>query len=534
MRRIQPPIKGAADSPAFSDTPEGFAPASTLRNVRVFDRGDGRGVLARRPGLKKRWARLLEGEPQGALTVQKASVITGYRKGEEINLGGGRGGSTGDITGGLWIRRENGGIWQPYTIDVSGLDGPSTIGAVPVTWSSDGNYVYTGVTFADTVRGVDSCVVEKVTIRGETIWSTEITVDDGSGTELHTRLNTVHQSGDYVFATARNVIVVLNAETGAEIMRDDVDGWADEVIECGFSPDGSIMYAAFVGAAQGSTTDNGLVIAENRAAKHFRSGVAKYEIDTTGGTGITRVPFGQGRDSSDVYYEADHQTFRFSEQLAREPRGCYPEALAVDPTDGTIVVGMSNTGYGPNYAEPNHLPDGRPFYSSLCKISVGGELVWEVDTDSIKDPAIGPDENEWFHDIKDLHLAPPSVFAVRINDNGVIFTGGRRSAASAPNNVHAVSSSGLPLWDLNLDATILQACIAIDPTTQNPLFFGDRSDQWVSSSLNPSSNVQAFGWEVEATLGDVRRSFDLAHAVDAPGVSVRSDGWIVHSTAYIS
>ena len=582
--RSTPPRKGVTDAATYHDTPDGFGPLESMRNVRPFGGGSGRGRIGRRLGMERAFSLQLEGPVQAMAVISKSSSVVGLQIGELFPFDWTFRGQPGTIAGNVWIANERGGLAASATIDCSLEGGPAQPAVSCVSWfkgsqfssqadAEDGTVAYVVVNYTDTTRANKlSAVVMAVDEYGgkPSGWTAarpgagagsaneghyKIEIDDDDGNPLDSAVNTIESWGDHIYLTCRERIIVLSRFSGALVQTHKLNGWSDEAIEFRVTQDGAAAYCGFNGSGVPATMPSGKPIWAFLWGRCFRAGIMKFDFTGDFSEPIRQVQFGtDGRLPGDDYYEADLRYLRLSEYLRRAPRGADVEAIATTPSGG-VVVGMSNNGYGPNGAEAGHLPYGIP-YSTVALFSNNGVLLWEADTDSAKDAHTALPGSitgagiptTFYSDIKFQQGAgndggtgkDPSVFALRVNQQGAVFTGGRRTNAASGQGFtcYALDVDRIPLWKLNLDGdastgeAVRQAAVQIDPTTNGPWVSGVRNDQWVSADLNPGSNVQAHTWLLNPLNGEPVRIFDLAAAVNAAGIDVRPDGWIVVGSQY--
>lgn len=579
--RIPPPSKGVTDAVPYEDIPPGYAPLEGMRNVRPIGAQSGRRRLGRRPTLGRFFSLRMAGPGQALEVISKSSAQVGLQIGNRFDFDPTSRGQPGTIAGNVWFCNERGGLAASATIDCSLEGGPAQPAVTAVSWnkgssvsadptSVDGTVAFVVCNYADSGRaGKISSVIMAINEFGgkQNGWIAarpgsgpgsadeghlKIALADGMGNPLDSAVNTIEAWGDHVYVTVRERVIVLSRFSGTIVQTHKMLGWSDEAIEFRVTPDGAAAYCAFNGSGVPRVLPSGTNVWSFLWGRCFRSGIMKFDFTGDSSEPLRQIPFGSnGRVPGDTYYEQDLPYLRLSEYLARAPRGAYIEALATTP-EGGVVVGISNQGYGPNGTLAAHLPYAVPF-STIVLFDQDGNLIWEVDSASARDPhgllpgvTVGGAPSTVYSDIKFQQGGTggtgkdPSVFALRVNQFGSIFSGGRRTNAASGQGFtnFGVDVNRIPLWKRNLDGDattgecVRQAAIQIDPTTNGPWVSGVRNDQWESDDLNPSSNVDAHTWLLDPLTGEPVRIFDLAAAVNAAGIDVRADGWLVIGSQY--
>ncbi len=374
--------------------------------------------------------------------------------------------------------------------------------------------------------------------------------DDDPGGDTSFPANDIWVTEHWILMCLKNGILCVSKERTditaegnrpAQAWWYDLNGWSNETIavvassetvEDASNPDASFRecFCLFQGSWTAGTVDNGAGGSETlrafRWGGHFRAGIDRFTIDdrppsvrnTETLSPIVKRGFGDKLASGDRYFESSHRTFRFSEHLERAPRGCWPEDMAIDP-DGKLIVAFSNTGYGPNESDPQHLPNAAGWRATtLAKIDPGdfsfvgippaGSVEWEVDTRSNLISAAGlppVDGTNFDSDMPHDTGVDATLRAVTTGPGGRIYCGGNRTGG----NVFCLNPGGIEQWIQDVGSIVRQGAMSIDESDGNVIVGAASNTAWVSSTLNAGNTVEAHAWRLDSQTGSVRQFFDL-------------------------
>lgn len=521
MAELPLPFRGAADQVPFIKQPGDTAPPGTIVNMRVRDTATGRKRLSTRPGLKLVSAtRLGTGPVQALSPLTLDTAITGWESGAGTKGDSGTGHRGDAYQGQLWWLHNNWSMFIDFYQDMSpagsGVEAVNSCGG-----DGAGNYC---ATINYTELGLKKVAI--LHLDNDPVYPL-VSVATAEQTHDVTANTTVLSKKGFSYTTINQWVVVARAHQ-APLQWFDCSGWANEAIECRLSPDETHLFIAFDGSRRTGTLPNlggGTTIESGDPAQHFRAGVMKCAIDP--GTGLlTQVPWGPQLDSTDELWEQMpgdyHGYVRLSEHSRTSPHGTKINAMAVCQ-DGGVVVARCNRGYGydhtivPNAIEP----------ISVCKIGADGVIEWEIDTDSALDLMGG-----YYNDLDD-----PTFIAIRCGSDGSVYVGGREAFTDGPTCYRIRGADGAwgggSLWSARLvDAgrSIRQAAIDIDPTSDNPVFGGDRSNEWDGSTY---ANL----WEIDRQTGVVRRVYEEYNGskyVSTLGLTIDDNGDLMQVTDYLA
>lgn len=521
-RKVIPPYNGVANNTTFIGTPNGYCPPGSMLNARTYTPDKDRPTIGQRPGIRNLFPNLLAGNPvQGLGVVSRASVVTGYVLGQCDMIG--EDWTTREangLDGHLWFLDGQRGMYETAYYDAQALDGAaSPVSAAGCATTPDGTLVAYFMVYDDgsgnTIARIRVLRVDDAT----EVWTAKI-----AETGVNRFVNQIVMTNTHTFVCTNDELKVYNTQTGALRLTTNINGWALEVVSCCVSADGQFLYVAFDGNNTGKVLASGVVVTGGKNARHWRSGIIKYQINPITSLGVIgQVTFGTQLTSPSTYYEADHGYWRFSEQVPWKPWGTETRAIAAHP-DGGIVLGHTNQGRGPNASFP---PAGNP-YVTLTKINANGAILWQTDTDSFATPEIG--DLGFQNDIPTAAGDFPSVVCMAIGSNGTVYAAGRINTTEAWGvNVFAIrGTDGVRLWNQDLGGTILEPCLAIDPTDDNPVLCGVRNTAW-----SGSGGAQAHLWKVRAVDGLVIQSQDLNTAATGLGVAVTTEGKIIYATTKV-
>jgi hypothetical protein len=537
-RRVIPPRRGAANNTSAYDTPSEFCPVENIDNVFLFDVAKDRPRMGSRPGLEDRFPGVYgDGEPwQGLGTVNRSKTATGYRLGSGVDVSNtaGEAKDSAPVLGQVWALDKAWGLFRFRYEDVSpsgpvsyGPDtGPANQSVSAVCISPDGSKAI----FASNYVDASTRQVSRITCwnlsTGAVVWSQKITDTVARFT------NSVACNAEWVFVCTNQYVGVYKLADGTAPSLGgqffNMNGWSDECVKGVLDAAGKLI-VAFKGSSVAATLPSGIPVTTGKRAQHFRAGVMRFNIRTVAqvaaalGDVIYQDVMANKLIPADQFYEANHGYCRFSEHTPKAPKGCQPTGVAATP-DGGFVLTHTNEGWGPRgSAGPgNAPPNGVGGYWTVTKFNSAGAYEWRTDTDSILEAGDGGYNNDIPTSTSDL----PSILAVAVGSDGVIYCGGRRNRVGADGVcAFAFDIDGTLLWEADLGATIREGAICIMPTEQVPVFAGDRNSTW-----DGSGGANAHLWELRPLDGGVARYFDLSAAVSALAVAGRADGSIVYGT----
>lgn len=561
LKPVMLPVHGVSNARSFIDTPGDMAPYALdadgkpiMRNIVPFTPGSkDRHVLGSRAGHSLLFPQQCGGLGGAAwqelIPVAISSTLDGYTVGTCTVL-------TADDS----VSVESGAIVGNYfQVDsVPSMDGVGALetGGVSASavcpalqGSGDGYYL---CFVATTYTGGSGFTEAKIRCfrddTGATVW--EYTISSATANKF---INTMTCSDGFLFVCTNAVVLMLRVTDGSLVATETMGGWAQETIEAGVYKTAAGAEWLFVGfngsEVAGRTQDEAGAdvepITAGDHATHFRAGVMRFQIgneyvNPTGpyaGDPLTRDTYGWGQtldaatgltDNSDTdFNEGFHGYFRVSERSMVEGHGCLITALAVDSRDGSIIVGRTNQGYGPNSDYP---PDGLSYTCiTVFKISFDGELEWEMDVGSLLSTEVG--HGGYANDIPTSATDDPTISQVRVSRLGMVCAAGRQTE-SGFNTFGIDTDDGTLQWTLNLTDSGLsmrQAAIAVDPGDGAFVLGGDVNDAWEGSGSD-----DAHLWKVNALTGAVMWDYLIDVDVSVLAVSMMPDGSLVVGTDYVS
>lgn len=582
---MPPPLKvffprgGVSDRETpYIDQPGAFAPPPAMRNVRLFDVGKDRARGGQRPGTRKLFE--LQGcaglPVQQAASIATAAVTTGYVIGVCAEVGGWEPRTSGLLEGQCWMLGRQPAMFR----DFYDSRGGGIASAYACKWhpllTNDIRRAVFATIFTDATKngGIITSGISLVDELGATLWTA--TLEDkapggslpGSPARLyvnHVNIAAPTLGSGLVLVSVlaesttgglfQGWLYVYKATDGTYLQRYSCYGWAGEVVQTAVRPDNKIGVLFLGSGAAGSTVGLG-PIEVGTPAIHFRSGLMLFEQTgdlTANGNPIQQVSFSEQLDPLDPFFEdtsgaVPHGYFRFSEKLARAPRGCYPTSVAATSSGGFVLT-FSNKGWGPGYSfTPNDEIGG---YSTVALIDATGDLVWEVDTDSIKGRDYVFGSATFHNDIPTtgdpFASDPPSIFASAVGLDGEVFVGGARNSASTTAtdgfSVFCLDgTTGTILWKQGVGnpgsssytGTVAQAGLAVDPTDGNLLVAGKMNDKWGRASQARKAHL----WKLDRRAGGILWDWSIfnngtdtdAEAATAYGVDVDDRGRIIYCT----
>lgn len=581
------PARGLSDKAPHIDTPVGSAPPGTSFNVRPFDPAEQRAGGAQRPGLVRAFdTQTCGGFPvQRMVSIATPAVLTGYTLGECVRVTTEwENRSSGTLAGLCWMLSPTPSMFRDFT-DTAGSTPPT--GSFACAWHPliTGTPPVRRAVFATTFTdagsngGAPTVRLKLIDELGTTLWAAALEDKEaggalpGSPRELYVNHATIAAPtlgnavvlvcvGAEAGAAVQGYLYVFRATDGTYLRRYDLGGWASEAQQAAVRPDGKVG-VLYLGSAAAGTLQNGEPITEGGFAQFFRSAIMLFDVNTPGGTldttnPLLQRPFGPQLTPADPYFETtggatiSHLCFRFSEQLERAPRGCYPTSIAATADNGFLVT-FTNKGWGPNILYPPTDSWGR--YTTVCKVSSAGVKEWEADTDSIR-RAISWDggTTTYYNDIPStgdpFASDPPSLFASAAhptNERALYYVGGARNSGTSNgedgHNIFGLDPfDGTILWRASIggagaafSAGVSQGGLRVDPSDGNLLVVGRRSTTWD----NATGQAPAHLWKVNSANGAFLWHYDLfngdagdtdAAACDAYSVDADATGRILYAT----
>lgn len=513
--KLVPPYAGVADNTSFVATPAAFVPPDSLRNVRVFEPSKQRPRVGQRPGWRKLFDTLLGPTVQAVGVISRARSVTGLIPDTCSAVEDWSSTPAGPIAGQAWALDPDPALRGLFYIDLTGTGGGAADTANTIAVSPEGTHVAFTFNYTDSVTGELECRLVYATRDLQTVWTTTV-----SGAADGFAANSVAISNGIVwvaFATSTNQMLRGYARTtGAETVLSDLNGWARQAVSVKvWKPTAGEEYllVAFTGGTNGATLPGGTVVTAGEFARSFRAGVMKIRIAAN--NSIAQVPFGAPRlDSSDTYYEANHQYARFSELTIGAPHGCEPTALAVSRT-GMVALVHTNQGWGPNASFP---PDGSGApYTTVMLMDAHGRVQWEIDTQSL----LVDDGSGRYND-----MTTPTLKAAAFDEAGNLYVAGLRNHSDAALGacVFRIEPDGTIRWRKLVSSQIFEGAMAVDPTDGNVLVGGTRNATvW-------GGGVNAHLWKLNALNGAVLWGWDLGLATPVTGVAAADDGRIFYTT----
>lgn len=533
------PNRGVTDGTTFKGLPPDMAPLRAMRNylpdtpVGNSQRG------ARRPVLAKLFERQLKNSPiQAVATITRATGQTGVKLGDCSSIGTITSIPSSALVGQFAALDDVPSLDWFYNLDVTGSGGPTTNAISSCALSPDKDFIVAASNYV--AGGFTQFTLVRLDLSGNVVWGSGYSV-----ASQHVAVNALCVTRLYTIAAIYNTnpadgsakIVVFRNDTGAGVLEHDLFDWAREGVAVARWEDVSgqeFVYVAFHGSAAAGTYSGGLAVGTptraikaGRWAMHFRSGIYKFRVDgdAYGGDVLTRVAWGTPLASTGPYYEAAHNSWRFSEQGPNRPHGCEFTGLAVG-ADGSVYFSKRNQGWGPNDGHPTFFPDGSfEDYATVGKISPEGVLQWVQDTDSIREAYDAVNYPGTYNDLTfPGDTSPdPSIHAIAVDPLGNLYAAGRRNAAAQ--SVFSFDTDGTPRWAANVmpalpTASVREGAIAFDNGDGTVLVAGDRNDDWDGASPGDNRHL----WKLNGTTGAVVWSWDLNENVSALCVSVTGAG----------
>lgn len=434
------PIRGATNGTSFKGTPPDMAPYQSLRNFRAFGTRTDRPRGGKRPGLKKTFARQLKNAPvQAVASISRATGQDGFTLGDCDPLTAvlsipstalqGQIGALDDVPSMDWF----------FDVDVTGVGGTAGNTCSACAWDPNGQFLAAASNYTATNGRIR---VVQINLAGAPNWQVTALVPG-----VNIFANALVVSKLFTFMAMANtavgglLLIAFRNDTGAIAFQGNLLGWGSEASCLCLHTDAAgneFLFVAYDGATGGGTYTGGIgggVIQAGRWARDFRSGITKYQVDQVyGGAVVSKVIFGTQLAASGAYFEAIHGDWRLSEQTTARPHGGRFVAITAG-ADGSIYFAKRNNGWGPNNSLDVFKPDGlyEP-YATIGKISPGGDLLWMIDTDSIREL----DDLGNYND----YLGNPSLQAIAVDTAGNVFVGGRKNAAGSC--VFACTTGGVP------------------------------------------------------------------------------------------
>ncbi|MDX2147575.1 MAG: hypothetical protein SFZ23_08645 [Planctomycetota bacterium] len=572
--KIDPPIRGVADKAPYIDAPNEFAPPEGMRNVWAFDAGSDRARLGQRPGWTTRFpTQICRGQPiQYLFSASQASTVTGYRLGECMPLTMWESRVSGTLTGHAWMLSSSLAMARDFYDDRGG----GTASAYHCSWAPwlntsttpnhrecaftaiwtdpawNGNVITTGLRMVNELgQLVWQTAIEDREASGvlgpspRRIFANQIAWSPGANRDNMLLLVAVETQTTTSPTLIQGYLYVFNGTNGTYLKRYALNNWAQDVNGVTVRPDGKVAVVFFgsgtpVPTSLPNQVGPAAVVEPGGTSSHFQSGVMLFARNPSSAEPLLQEQFGTPLPSSHPFFSTAHGYFRFSEKLARSPRGCYPTAIAATPSNGLLVT-FSNKGWGYQFAiQPR---DDVAAYTTAALLDSAGNLLWEVDTQSIRRAYTGS-WGTYVNDIPDsgnpFDSRPPSLSACAVGPQGELYVGGARNSPSTDatqgwNVFRLRPSDGAILWRASIGGAaaayssgVAQAGMVVDPTDGNLLVVGRRNDEWG----NASQPRQAHLWKLSGATGVIIADYDLSDsdAAIAYGVSVDPLGRIFYTT----
>ncbi len=564
------PFRGVTDKTPFIKTPGDSCPPGSLRNVRVFDITKDRARGGQRPGLTRLFdTQICGGNPvQAVASFSKPPKTTGYELGTTRRVTDNIVSRTSaGLAGQAWILNPVPGMIRDFLDSRGGGAAPGICCCwhPEITNNIRRGFFCTSYTDAGSNNGKQTTGVNCIDDQGVTLWQA-VLEDRQAGGSLPSTPNTrtisvnsikvalpATDNGFVIVGvlltrvtaplTTQGYVYVYKASDGTYLKRYDLGGWASEAMAIAVRTDGKVA-VLFNGSGAAGTLPNHPNIppgsnAIQDGATLFRSGIMLFTATGDLAEPLRQEVFGDQLDPLDTYYEAAHGYFRFSEQLARAPFGCYPTSMAAG-LDGSLLVTFSNRGWGPNgFYQPT---DTQYPYTTAALISIDGIVIWEADTESIRRAYTGP-WGTYYNDLPDtgdpFSGNPCTLWACAVGPAGELYVGGcRNTSSTTPSDGHNVwrlaQADGRIVWSGNVggsasaySAGIAQNGMAVDPLDSNVVVAGYRN---AVGAVSPATSAHL--WKLDAATGQPVWSYDLntASAGIAYGVDVESRGLILYTT----
>ena len=521
MPEIPLPINGITDATPFSATPAGMAQPGGMVNFVPSEPGTNRGRISKRYGLRKLFPQRLGKDGNRRIRVlraiSRASAVTGYSLGQStpltIDNAAGKTATLLSMNVGIvatdshtlldaakvyasGVLRAGAEAAQTLSTGVAGLTttatwcdvSPDGTLAVFAFACSSGSQNRTLMVFIDLARGdvvgskiiapsgEDTSSQNNVATTGHCWTGNALWI--GRGTQMW-YVRTPQWGGRTRLYDPTTTAALLAS------VDFDLSGPASKITALAtYESDGDwSIYAAFEGSTGAGYTANPTgAITSGATARHFRAGVCRMAESVSGMTCSLTVDtsFSLTPSVNAPFTETDstqttpvtHNSMRFSQWLARAPRGALPTGIAA-ASDGSFAVCFTNQGYGPT---SSYLPNGAVAYTTVAKFDATGVLMWEADTQS----AIAGEQGgyssvtatEYACDVPDetgggnagtTNKDGPAVRAIAMRANGDVVVGGRINAG-----LHSVfyfgSDSGQLRWTIGLEGNRSHAVAYTAPT----------------------------------------------------------------------
>lgn len=527
LRRVPIPDRGVSDATPFLDQPGAFAPPGSMLNVRHRGR-----TMGKRPGWRRLFPqRIGRGGPvQACGVITRAAGVAGYQIDQCTQETAGTSLTASPAAGNIVILDRAHSVERVINFDVTDIGGPAGVSVVAVRFTPDGRYVAAAANYL--VGGVLRTTIRLFNVAtGEQ--ASSVTISDPTKPIF---TNTLCFSSEYLFACVNNTVRAYTWSGGvlSFVLETDLGGWAQEAVQAAVWRDAAgveWLYVGFDGSSAAGVRTGG-TIEGGWPAVHFRSGVMKFRIGSAaaipiGGSALTQVTFGPVLSSANAFYEAAHGYLRISEpgNSSASPHGCLITALAVDPSDGSVIIGRTNVGIGPDLA--TYPPDATWLpRATVAKYSAAGVLLWEADTDSIIEAGFGG----YFNDIPFTGDPTPdtSVMAVGVTAAGDVLAAGRRTnAGSSAYLLRGSDGVRLAQWEIMgaQPESVRQAAVVLDPSDGLMVVGGDRSTDWEGSG-----GANAHLWKLDPSTLAIAKHFDIAEDVSALCCDADGEGNLVYGT----
>ena len=552
-RRLMLPSRGIADKTTFVDNPLEFAPPPLLRNIIPLA-----GSEQRRMGTRFGTTSMYGGQTFGNgnpvqqfLSAERLSGESGVVPGALANIDG-VSREAGALAGHCFIVDPVGSMYMALG-DARAINGlsaavawhPTLRRVVFLTYYLPGGAtkVVTGVSMYD----IDTMAQ---------VWQAVV------GSEflgVDSYANHVSIGATYTFVSSGSRVWIFNTATGVAAANPSYNmaGWSNEVMCSLISSDGNYLTCVFTGAGRttGRTFPNTPTPTLLPDLSWATSGAMKFRITGTDAAPLEQMAFGDGYDSSHAFYEIGanglpHGYLRFSEQLERSPRGCWPFSASLD-ADDNLVVGFTNKGWGWIDDAGHYADDASTHYRNVAKFDSSGALIWEADANSRRVPYTGdighgaftyhndiPQsdlDDDFRHDVADF-TAPysgtpkPSANAIATDSEGNVYVAGQRSeiTASGTNVYKLDAASGNIIWGVDVGAVVEQHAICVDPTDDNLWVAVMMNAQWTGVT----GGKQVILLKLSNATGAVLFSFNLTPTLTIVGNTAANPTVVTTSTEH--
>ncbi len=460
------PFRGATDQQAFIQTPGDAAPPESMENFVIHEPTTDRPRGGKRPGVDRLYPdRLGLGPIQGLRRIVRASSVIGYEPGSRAEMLSAESSLSTGVAGNVFSLESWFALRTLFTVDVAtgvppyGDNGPSSVLVRSCACNADGSLFAAAVSYQSAVTGNTHSRIFLFngltgSVIGSVLENTNSSVPPTADQRVFVEQMVFVGNRLYVASMNRVLVYTATPTQFTRIWSNTLGGWAQYVVGMSGSPDAAFLYVAFAGTSRGATMASGVIIEPGLNALCFRSGVMKFRI-IDDQPYLVQVQFGEQLPTSSPFYDAPststppHNYWRWSEHTPMAPRGVIPTCIATC-TDGSVVVGHTNTGRGPNASYTSQTT----YYRSITKISPEGVLLWQADVDSIRETGDGGYLN-------DLNIeGGPTVLAIAAGGDESVYVAGR---------VNKPGSDGRSVWRLRGDDGALIADAQVGAVLQRSI-----------------------------------------------------------------